>query len=165
MFRAMFSPIIGSTWMYLQYLGVFTQVAAGWCPEWVETHPWHQPAATWVNTPRYCKNSQVLLMMGENRSKQVELTWNNKLIYRVSIKSFPYYKHLLQENYLEYKYIYIYIFFKMWHNPRSFFLQHISTLRHVPLCIPRSFLVMLVIRERLYAHPVRSASCWLFSSV
>jgi len=30
MFRAMFSPIIKSTWLYLQYLVVFTQVAAGW---------------------------------------------------------------------------------------------------------------------------------------
>jgi hypothetical protein len=30
MFRAMFSLIIRSTWLYLQYL-VFTQVAAGWC--------------------------------------------------------------------------------------------------------------------------------------
>jgi hypothetical protein len=37
MFRAMFPPIIRSTWLYLQYLVVFTQVAAGWCPEWVET--------------------------------------------------------------------------------------------------------------------------------
>jgi hypothetical protein len=53
MFRAMFSPIIRSTFLYLQYLVVFTQVAAG-C----------QLAATWVN--RYCKYSQVLLMMGEN---------------------------------------------------------------------------------------------------
>jgi hypothetical protein len=25
-----------------------------------------EPAATWVNTTRYCKYSQVLLMMGEN---------------------------------------------------------------------------------------------------
>jgi len=33
------------------------------------------------------------------------------LKYRVSIKSFPNYRHLLQENYVEYKYIYI--FFKM----------------------------------------------------
>jgi len=32
MLRAMFSPIIKSTWLYLQYLVVFTQVAAGWCP-------------------------------------------------------------------------------------------------------------------------------------
>jgi hypothetical protein len=32
----------------------------------VSTHPRHQPAATWVNTARYCKYSQVLLMMGEN---------------------------------------------------------------------------------------------------
>jgi hypothetical protein len=37
MFRAMFSPIIRSTWLYLQYLVVYTQVAAGWCLEWVET--------------------------------------------------------------------------------------------------------------------------------
>jgi hypothetical protein len=33
---------------------------------WVSTHPWHQPAATWVNTTRYCKYSQVLLMMDKN---------------------------------------------------------------------------------------------------
>jgi len=36
-FRARFSPIIRRTWLYLQYLVVFTQVAAGWCLEWVET--------------------------------------------------------------------------------------------------------------------------------
>jgi hypothetical protein len=29
-------------------------------------------------------------------------------IYRVSIKSFPDYKHLLQKNYVEYKHIYIF---------------------------------------------------------
>jgi len=34
---------------------VFTQVATGW-----------QPAAAWVNTTKYCKYSQVLLMMDEN---------------------------------------------------------------------------------------------------
>jgi hypothetical protein len=33
-FRAMFSHIIRSTLLYLQYLVVFTQVAAGWCREW-----------------------------------------------------------------------------------------------------------------------------------
>jgi hypothetical protein len=37
MFRAIFSPIIRSTGLYLQYLVVFTQVAAGWCLGWVET--------------------------------------------------------------------------------------------------------------------------------
>jgi aldehyde:ferredoxin oxidoreductase len=31
----------------------------------VSTHRWHQTAATWVNTTRYCKYSQVLLMMGD----------------------------------------------------------------------------------------------------
>ena len=51
----------------LKYLIVFTQVAAGWClDELNENHPKHQPATTWVNTTRYCKYSQVLLMMGEN---------------------------------------------------------------------------------------------------
>jgi len=65
MFQAMFSPIIMSTWLYLQYLVVFTQVAAGWFPETE-----HQMAATWVNTTRYCKYSQVLMMMGEN------IAWN-----------------------------------------------------------------------------------------
>jgi hypothetical protein len=32
MFRAMFSPIIKNTWLYIQYLLVFTQVAANWQP-------------------------------------------------------------------------------------------------------------------------------------
>jgi hypothetical protein len=35
------------------------------------THPWHQPAATWVNTTRYCKYSHVLLMMGENIARNM----------------------------------------------------------------------------------------------
>jgi hypothetical protein len=60
MFWAMFSPIIKSAWLYLQYLVVFTQVAADW-----------QPAATWVNTTRYCKYSQALLMMGENIARNI----------------------------------------------------------------------------------------------
>ena len=60
MFRAMFSPIIRSTSLYLQYLIMFTQVAAG-----------RQAAATWVNTTRYCKYSQVLLMMGENIARNM----------------------------------------------------------------------------------------------
>jgi hypothetical protein len=47
--------------MYLQYLVVFTQVAAG-C----------QPAATWVNTTsRYHKYSQVFLLMGENIARNM----------------------------------------------------------------------------------------------
>jgi len=35
--RTMFSSIIRSTWLYLQYLVVFAQVAAGWCLGWFET--------------------------------------------------------------------------------------------------------------------------------
>jgi hypothetical protein len=34
MFRTMVSPIIRNTWLYLQNLVVFTQVAAGWCLKW-----------------------------------------------------------------------------------------------------------------------------------
>ena len=30
-----------------------------------------QPAATWVNTTRYCKYSQVLLIMGENIARNM----------------------------------------------------------------------------------------------
>jgi len=37
----------------------------------VSTHSRHQPAATWVNTTRYCKYSQVLLMMGENIARNM----------------------------------------------------------------------------------------------
>jgi hypothetical protein len=39
---------------------------AGFIDELDGTHPKHQPAATWVNTTRYCKYNQMLLMMGEN---------------------------------------------------------------------------------------------------
>jgi len=38
MFRAMFSPIISGTWLYLQHLVIFTNVAAGWWHGWVKTH-------------------------------------------------------------------------------------------------------------------------------
>ena len=51
------------------------------------------------------------------------------LIYRVSIKSHPNYKHLLQENYVEYKHI----FFSKCNSNQEVFLQHISTLQHVLL--------------------------------
>jgi hypothetical protein len=66
MFRAMFSPVIRSTGLYLQYLVVFTQVAAPDVSNEFSTYSRHQPAATCVNTTRYCKYSQVLFKMGEN---------------------------------------------------------------------------------------------------
>jgi len=59
-----------------EHLTVFTvsgsvHPSCCWLVSWmswncVPTHPRHQPAATCVNTTRYCKYSQVLLMMGEN---------------------------------------------------------------------------------------------------
>ena len=75
MFRAMFSPIIRSTWLYLQYLLLFTQVTAG-C----------QPAVTWVNNSRYCKIQSSAPNDGrKHRPKHVQPTWNNKLIYIVHL--------------------------------------------------------------------------------
>ena len=69
MFRVVFSPIIRSTWLYLQLLILPTDIAAGWCHGWagtaVPSHPWHQPAAIPVGNIRSCKYSQVLLIMGE----------------------------------------------------------------------------------------------------
>ena len=59
MFWAMSSPIIRSTWLYVQLLIISTDIAAGWC------HGWHQLAAISVENIRSCKYSQVLLMMGE----------------------------------------------------------------------------------------------------
>jgi hypothetical protein len=48
-----------------EHLAVFT--VSG-----VSTHPKHQPAATWVNTIRYCKYSLLLLMMGDNIARNMQ---------------------------------------------------------------------------------------------
>ena len=50
---------------------MFTQVAAGW-----------EPAVTWVNTVNTV-NSRVPEDGQKHRTKHVELTWNNKLVYIV----------------------------------------------------------------------------------
>jgi hypothetical protein len=57
MFRAMFSPIIRSILLYLQYLVVFTQVAT-----LMSFNSSKTPAGS--NLGEYTVNSQVLLMMG-----------------------------------------------------------------------------------------------------
>ena len=44
------------------------KVASCWL---LSTHSRHQTAATWVNTTRYCKYSQVFLMMGENIARNM----------------------------------------------------------------------------------------------
>jgi len=53
----------------------------------------------------------------------------------VSIKSFPDYKHLLQENYVEYKHF----FFPKCNSTQEGLLQHISTLQHVLLWVHGEF--------------------------
>ena len=59
------------------------------------------------------------------------------LIYRVSIKSYPDYKHLLQENYVEYKHFF-------YHYLSQFLNFYSMCLLFVYVCIPRSFLVINV---------------------
>jgi hypothetical protein len=54
---------------------------------------------------------------------------------------FPDYKHLLQENYVEYK-----LFFNVT-QLKKFFLQHISIVSIVYVCISRSFLVTSVCNQ------------------
>jgi len=66
MFREMFLPIVRSTWLYLQYLVVFTLVAAGWCLGWVETEH---------SAPDGGR---------KHRPKLIELTSNNKLTFIVA---------------------------------------------------------------------------------
>jgi len=63
-------------------------------------------------------------------------------IYRVSIKSFPDYKHLLQENYVEYKYIFLPLLKLV-----SKLLCHVELHKKIYVCIPRSFLVINVCNE------------------
>ena len=55
MWWAMSSPIIRSTWLYLQHLILSISIAAGWCHGWVGSHPWHQPAAIPVDNIRCCR--------------------------------------------------------------------------------------------------------------
>ena len=52
MFRAMFSPIISSTWIYLQLMVVFTQVAAGCCHGWVGTRSFNSSICPYHSHPK-----------------------------------------------------------------------------------------------------------------
>ena len=63
-FRAMSSPIIRNTWLYLQFLILSTGIAAGWCIGWAGNafRLIHD-----TNQQQYrCKYRQVFLMMGED---------------------------------------------------------------------------------------------------
>ena len=91
MFRAIFSPIIRSTCLYLQYLVVFTQVAAGWCLGWVETEV---SGLCYVYTSRQqlCWTLQDTVNTGNCSwwwaKTSPETCWvnlNNKLIYIVHL--------------------------------------------------------------------------------
>jgi len=73
-------------------------------------------------------------------------------MYRVSIKPFPDYKHLLQENYVEYKHIFLPLFklvSKILCHVFIVMLQLLCLLlcySCIP-CIPRSFLVINVCNQ------------------
>ena len=75
--------VSGDVFAYHQeHLTVFTvsgSIHTGCCRlvswmswNFVSTHPRQRPAGNWVNTTRYCKYSQVLLMMGENIARNVQ---------------------------------------------------------------------------------------------
>jgi hypothetical protein len=75
MFWAMFSSIIRSTWLYLQYLVVFNQAAAGWCLGWVCSQAvckcvWH--------IPLLCVQWKTLDDWQRNCPKHVEFHFKNK---------------------------------------------------------------------------------------
>ena len=58
MFWSMFSPIIRSTWLYLQYLVVFTHVAAGWCLVWTLPEAVNTVKCSWwwaKTSPETCR--------------------------------------------------------------------------------------------------------------
>jgi hypothetical protein len=77
-------------------------------------------------------------------------------IYRVNIKSFPDYKLLLQEYYVEYKHIYI--FFSKCDNPGCFFYNTSVHFNMCSFCIPCSFLVINVCNQgRTLCWPCISA--------
>jgi hypothetical protein len=108
MFRAMFSPIIRSTWLHLQYLVVFTQVVhpAGVLEElkmdYVDCEAWrstiHIVQFRSFNSSKTPAGSnlgehfQILQIQSsapddgrKHRLKHVELTWINTLIYIVHL--------------------------------------------------------------------------------
>jgi hypothetical protein len=64
------------------------------------------------------------------------------VIYRMSIKCFPDYKHLLQENYVEYKYIFLPLL-RLIHK----ILWHVFITLQLHNHIPRSFLVINVCNQ------------------
>ena len=77
----------------------------------------------------------MILYCAENVIQDIPLCF-----YRVSINSFPDYKHLLKENYVQYKYI----FFKC--NSRGFLETKLSNGKKC-FCIPRGFLVINVCNQ------------------
>ena len=69
-FRAMSSPIVRSTSL-LFTASDFVHRRCCWLVSWmrwnsIPSHPWHQPAAISMNNIRCYKDSEVLLMMGED---------------------------------------------------------------------------------------------------
>ena len=79
MFRAIISPILRSNRMCLQLVLQCTGDAACWWLRWVPPHPGHQQAASPVRYSTSCKDSLVLLRMGEIIVRNM-LSWLKLLI-------------------------------------------------------------------------------------
>jgi len=69
-----------------------------------------------------------------------------KLMYRDSIKYFPLYKHLLQENYVEYKHIFFLPLLKLVSKNTSWVELHFERKKKY-VCIPRIFLIINVCNQ------------------
>jgi len=81
MFRAMFSPIVRSTWLYLQYLVVFHPSCCRLVSQ--RDTSWQQLGWTLPGTVNTVKCSWRWAQ--KHWPKHVGLTWSNKLIYIVHL--------------------------------------------------------------------------------
>ena len=84
----LFSLIIRSTWLYLQYLVVFTQVAAGWCSGWYSSKTQSQLYVFRANFSPIIRSTWLYLqylVVFIQVVAHVQPTWNNKLTYIVHL--------------------------------------------------------------------------------
>ena len=82
-----------------------------------------------------------------------------KLMYRDSIKYFPLYKHLLQENYVEYKHIFFLPLLKLVSKNTSWVELHFERKKKY-VCIPRIFLIINVCNQ---GKNLCSSCIWIHS--
>jgi len=76
MFRATSSPIIRSTWLYLQHLILSTGIAAGWCHGWTLPEAVNTVKCSWwwaKTSPEICRADQAYI----NKTFIIPLMYNH----------------------------------------------------------------------------------------